>query len=106
MVCGATERDPEKKTNITNPHVLVEVTSESTEDYDRGEKLEHYKQIPTLESIIIVSHREACVEVWSRVPLTAEWRYSVARAGQRARVECLSCDIDVDALHSAAAERR
>ncbi len=106
VICGPTERDPDKKTNITNPRVLLEVTSDSTEDYDRGEKLENYKQIPTLEGIIIVSHREARVEVWSRVPLTSEWRRSEARAGQQAHVECLRCDIDVDALHSAAEERR
>ncbi len=50
VVCGPTERDPEKKTNITNPRVLVEVTSDGTEDYDRGEKLEHYKRITVARS--------------------------------------------------------
>ena len=66
VVCGPTERDPDKKTSVTNPRVIVEVTSDSTEDYDRGEKLTHYKQVPSLEAIVIVSHREARVDVWSR----------------------------------------
>ena len=44
VIGGPTERDPEKKTNVVNPRVLVEVTSDGTEHYDRGEKREHYKQ--------------------------------------------------------------
>lgn len=105
VVCGPTQRDPDKKTNITNPRVLLEVTSDGTEDYDRGEKIEHYKQIPTLDTIVIVSHREARVEVWSRSRGTSEWRRSEAGAGQKARIESLACDIDVDAVHAAAQER-
>jgi len=54
VVGGSTERDPEKKTNVVNPRVLVEVTSDVTEHYDRGEKLEHYKQIPTLGCVLDV----------------------------------------------------
>jgi len=57
VICGPTERDLEKKTNVTNPCVLVEVTSDGTEDYDRGEKLEHYKQIPALRAVVLISHR-------------------------------------------------
>ena len=68
VVCGPTVRDPDKKTNVTNPRILVEVTSDSTEDYDRGEKLAHYQQIPTLEAVVIVSRREPRIEVWSRDP--------------------------------------
>jgi Uma2 family endonuclease len=105
VVCGPTERDPDKKTSVTNPRALLEVTSDSTEDYDRGEKLEHYRQIPTLQAVVIVSHREALVEVWSRVPETSEWLRSEARAGHKARIESLDCDLDVDALYSAADER-
>ena len=54
---------------MTNPRILVEVTSDSTEDYDYGEKLTHYKQIPSLAAIVIISHREARVDV-CHVPRT------------------------------------
>lgn len=106
VVCGPTERDPEKKTTITNPRILVEVTSDSTEDYDRGEKLEHYKQIPTLQAIVVVSHREALVDVWSRGGQAADWRRSEARAGQKVRIDALACDLDVDSIRSVAGEPR
>jgi Uma2 family endonuclease len=104
VVCGATERDPEKKTNVINPRVLVEVTSDSTEDFDRGEKLEHYKQIPSLEAVVIVSHREARVDVWSRSRGSSAWSVATARAGSLAEVAALGCSLDVDGIWRAAAE--
>jgi len=104
VVCGPTARDPDKKTNVTNPSVLVEVTSNGTEDYDRGEKLEHYKQIPTLKAIVVVSHREPRVEVWSRVAGTAPWTRAEFGAGGKAAVPPLACSLDVDAIWHAASE--
>ena len=104
VVCGPTQRDPDKKTNVTNPRVIVEVTSDSTEDYDHGEKLTHYKQVPSLEAIVIVSHREARVDVWSRPTDSALWSSTSAAAGASAAVPALGCFLDVDAIWRAAAE--
>jgi Uma2 family endonuclease len=104
VVCGPTERDPDKATNVTNPRLLVEVTSDSTEDYDRGEKLAHYQKIPSLECVVIVSHREPRLEVWSRVAGSAGWSESIVRAGGSASIAALDCTLDVDAIWRAAAE--
>ena len=43
VICGKSERDPDSPTHVTNPKVVVEVLSPGTEDYDRGEKLQHYQ---------------------------------------------------------------
>lgn len=104
VVCGPTVRDPDKKTNVTNPRLLVEVTSDSTEDYDRGEKLEHYKQIPSLELVVVVSHRDPVVDVWSRAPDTSTWSHQTAGAGQTANLPGLDCSLDVNAIRAAAEE--
>src|SRR2546423_15137472 len=32
---------------LTNPSLIIEVLSESTEAYDRGDKFTHYKSVPT-----------------------------------------------------------
>jgi Uma2 family endonuclease len=104
VVCGPTVRDPDKKTTVTNPRVLVEVTSDGTEDYDRGEKLEHYRRIPSLQAVVIVSHRLPHVEVWSRTPGSEHWTRTEAGEGSRAAVPALGCALDVDAIWRAAAE--
>lgn len=98
VICGPTERDPEKKTNVVNPRVLVEVTSDGTEHYDRGEKLEHYKQIPTLEAVVVVSHREPRIEVWSRARGSGEWLRTEAGPTSKAAIPALNCALDVDAV--------
>ena len=51
VVCGKLELDPEERRQhtATNPTLVLEVPSPTTEAYDRGEKLAHYQQ--TIESL-------------------------------------------------------
>ncbi|OLE53662.1 MAG: hypothetical protein AUG51_12440 [Acidobacteria bacterium 13_1_20CM_3_53_8] len=43
---------------LTNPSLIIEVLSESTEAYDRGDKFTHYKSVPTFsEYLLIAQHR-------------------------------------------------
>lgn len=58
VVCGRTLRAPDDPIAVINPVLLVEVTSDSTEEYDRGQKLQHYQHVPSLREVLIVSHRE------------------------------------------------
>lgn len=66
VVCGPLQRSAKDEHAVVNPMLLVEVTSASTEDYDRGEKLSHYKQLPSLRTILIVSHKTRRVTVLER----------------------------------------
>ena len=43
---------------LTNPTLIVEILSSSTESYDRGEKFAHYKSIPSFgEYLLIAQYR-------------------------------------------------
>ena len=53
---------------LTNPTLLVEVTNPSTEAYDRGDKLSHYKQLPSLRAVLFVSHKAKRITVVQRGP--------------------------------------
>jgi len=98
VVCGPAELDPEDRHAVVNPSVLIEVTSESTQDYDRGEKLEHYQRIPSVRHIVLVSHRERSIEVFDRQD-GDRWRRTEARAGQAAELACLDATLDVDEIY-------
>jgi len=63
VVCGALERDPESRTTVVNPTVVVEVPSDGTEEYDRVEKLDHYRQAPSLREYVLGSHCEPRLEL-------------------------------------------
>lgn len=79
VVCGGEQRDEGDPLALTNPVLLVEVTSDSSEAYDRGEKLEHYKRISALREVVLVSHREPLVEVFG-APTTAPGQRPKRRA--------------------------
>jgi Uma2 family endonuclease len=95
-VCGRLERDPDDRTGhtATNPRVIVEVLSPSTEDYDRGEKLSHYQAIESLQEVVLVAHDRHEIEVVRREP-GGTWSRHVYGPGQAARLTALSCDLAV-----------
>jgi Uma2 family endonuclease len=100
VACGPIERDSGDKHAMTNPIVIVEVTSDSTEDYDRGKKLEHYKRIPSLREVVIVSHRRPHIEVHRRGS-SGEWTTTEAGASERIVVESVGCALVVDEVFRA-----
>jgi len=104
VVCGEPQTDPEDANSVTNPIVLVEITSKSTEKYDRGEKFEYYKQLASLREYVIVSHQEPTIEVWRRTG--NRWSRHVARGGDRAVLASVGVTLDVDAIYTAAARAR
>jgi Uma2 family endonuclease len=95
VVCGRLETDPADPSGntVTNPAVLVEVLSPSTEEYDRGEKLAHYQRIPSLAEIVLIAHDERRLEVWRRQG--DHWTVDVFRDGDRARLPSLESELAV-----------
>jgi Uma2 family endonuclease len=83
---------------VTNPTLVVEVTSKSTEDYDRGEKLNHYKQCPSLECVLVVSHRRPQVTVFERSGGT--WHQRECRAGEQVTLNDPALTLSVDELYA------
>ncbi len=100
VVCGRSERDSNSKTHVTNPKILVEVLSPATAEYDRGEKLEHYRQIPTLEAVVLIDHEVPKIELWTRDGEGwVERRFS---AGQIVPLDPIGCVLAVDEVYVAA----
>jgi Uma2 family endonuclease len=99
VICGRLEQHaPSPTATAVNPLVLVEVASDSSEEYDTGVKLESYQTIPTLRDYIVVSHRERRITVHQRTD-DGQWRTRVAVAGGRVTVESLGIDLDVDTTY-------
>ena len=96
VVCGHAEFDVEDKNALTNPVVLVEITSSGTEAYDRGEKLEHYKRIASLREVVVISHRERRIEVHRCGP-TGEWA-TVDAQGQ-IELASIGASLDVEEVY-------
>jgi Uma2 family endonuclease len=97
VVCGEEQRASEDRNALVNPIVIVEILSPSTEEYDRGEKLSHYQQIPSLREVVLVSHREPVVEVWRRD--AGAWRQHTTAAGGVVALDSVGCTLAVDELY-------
>lgn len=81
MVCGLLEYDSEDaaQTTITNPVLIVEVLSVTTEKGDRGNKWLHYQRIPSLEEYVLVS-QEPRIEIFRRTS-SGTWEYFEVHEG-------------------------
>ena len=51
---------------VANPQILIEVLSESTESFDRGDKFQSYKSIKYLQEYILISSDKRCIEQFYR----------------------------------------
>ena len=99
VICGPLQQHPPSpESTAINPLVLLEVTSDSSEEYDTGEKLEAYRTIPSVRECIIVSHRERRITVHRRDD-AGTWTARVAIAGGRVAIESLAAELDVDAIY-------
>lgn len=97
VTCGEREFAAMDRHSLTNPTLLVEVTSNSTEEYDRGAKLWHYQQCPSLRSVLLVSHRERRVTLVERNGV--EWVEREFRMGEHVAVGEPRLTFSVDELY-------
>ncbi len=78
VVCGDIQFAENTEYALTNPVLIIEVLSPSTESFDRGKKFEYYRTIDTLKEYVLVSQDKPMVEVYFRKEKD-RWLYSVAR---------------------------
>ncbi|RKZ46115.1 MAG: Uma2 family endonuclease [Candidatus Parabeggiatoa sp. nov. 3] len=57
-----------RKDTVTNPQMIIEVLSKSTQDYDRGEKFKYYRTLPSFSEYVLVSQSDVYVEQFSKTP--------------------------------------
>ena len=51
---------------LRSPRVIIEVSSPSTEAYDRGDKFAYYRACPTVQEYVLVASERRSVEVYRR----------------------------------------
>ena len=76
ITCGPREHYGDNRTVITNPILVAEVLSPSTEGKDRGEKFRNYLTIDSLAVYLLVSQDSPRVEQFSRGE-AGHWDYTL-----------------------------
>jgi Uma2 family endonuclease len=94
VVCEQIELYPGSSTVITNPLLIVEVLSESTEEYDRGEKFHNYKRITSFKEYVLVVQKMPLVTDSFRINSNT-WEDTEAE-GLETSIYLRSLDISLD----------
>jgi Uma2 family endonuclease len=77
VVCGEPRFIDGEFDTLLNPTLIVEVLSDSTEDYDRGKKFKHYIGIESLKEYVLIAQDEMRVDHYIRQP-NGDWLLSYA----------------------------
>ena len=62
IFCGDAKFEDNEFDTLTNPVIIMEILSDSTEAFDRGDKFAYYRAIPTLKEYILISQKKIRVE--------------------------------------------
>ncbi|KIG17085.1 hypothetical protein DB30_03682 [Enhygromyxa salina] len=96
VVCGDERHADIDPNAVTNPTIIVEVLSPSTEAADRGEEWRHYQRLPSLREYVLISQDEPYVEVFRR----DEWILRTSVAGGVLELPSHGVSIAVDAIYA------
>lgn len=95
VVCSEPQYAADSTDVITNPQVVVEVLSDSTERFDRGEKFAGYRSLPSLCDYLLVAQDCARVEHYTRGP-DGTWVLRELGPGMQLRLAGMRHEIAID----------
>jgi Uma2 family endonuclease len=97
--CKDAEFEDNEFDTLTNPIVIIEILSESTEAFDRGKKFGFYQAIPTLQEYILVSQDRYYVEQFIRTN-DGKWEYlSLKNIDQILKMESVHCELPLSEIY-------
>ncbi|MFP4280192.1 MAG: Uma2 family endonuclease [Halochromatium sp.] len=64
VICGERQFHDGRRDVVTNPTLIVEVLSDSTEAYDRGDKFRHYRSLDSLQAYLLLSQSRMQAELF------------------------------------------
>lgn len=96
VICGEPEYHDKHKDIVLNPAIVIEVLSETTEEFDRGVKFMRYRNFnDTLTDYILVSQIEPHIEhfIWQE---NGDWLLKEYYGlGANFRIDSINCALDL-----------
>jgi Uma2 family endonuclease len=83
---------------ILHPKLIVEVLSDSTEAFDRGDKFADYKTIETLEEYVLIHQKQVLIERFVRKS-NSLWLPQIFRAEEMIRFASIDFECPAEALY-------
>ena len=81
-------------TTVTNPILIAEVLSKSTQNYDQGDKFAYYRSIPEIQEYILISQKQQYIMQYSKTD-AGKWLLSEYRI-EDAAFKLASVDFELE----------
>jgi Uma2 family endonuclease len=91
-------RDETTTQYITYPCLIIEVLSESTEAYDRGNEFFRYRQNPELQDYLLVSSQDIAIDLY-RKNANGRWEILNFRAGDRVELQSVNLTFPIEQVY-------
>ena len=80
-------RDRENHYIKHHPKLIIEILSDSTEAFDRGDKFHHYRHLESLQEYVLISQSQPVIDVMQRG--NSSWQFNTYTAEDTFRLESL-----------------
>ncbi len=98
VVCGDPVFEDAEVDTLLNPKLIIEVLSDSTEAYDRGDKFDQYRSIPSLTDYVLISQKAMRLEHFERQP-DARWLLTIVGPGESLAIESIGVTVEIERLY-------
>lgn len=99
IVCGKVELLDNKFDTLKNPTIIIEVLSDSTEKYDRGQKFSFYREIPSLKEYILVSSKTKKIEKFKRLE-DGNYLYMESNENQPFPLDSINANLNLEDVYN------
>ena len=100
VVCGEPQIEKKRGENLLNPVVLIEVLSPSTEKFDRGEKAQLYRSMPSLKEYVLISQDKPYIEHFIRQE-NGEWIFTeISEMSDNLKFPAIECEVSLSEIYA------
>ena len=102
VACGEPNFEDKQLDTLTNPTVIIEVLSPSTENYDRGEKFAHYRKLESLRDYVLVAQDKVRVEHYVRSKdVGGQWIFTeISDPDGTLRLASIGCEVALQDVYN------
>ena len=98
VVCDEPRFEDEHADTLLNPNLVIEVLSDSSEAYDRGDKFAQYQGVASVSDYVLVSQKTARIEHFRR-QADGKWLLTIVGPGAALALESIGVVIAVDRVY-------
>jgi Uma2 family endonuclease len=98
VTCDERDTGDLGRRTLQHPKLIVEVLSESTASVDRGDKLDEYRSLESLEEYVLIDSRRCWAEAYRRAD--AGWVIAPPVSRGRLLLSSLGIQLDLDDLYA------